>query len=176
MSRVISLRDIKKVPGMEGYKESALIDPKMDAVVLPLLGKLGFSMDEPIHYMACNHRDMSGVVGLGYRAVGQISNDPEYLRHPLCPMIERLVHASKTDPSMAKEMFSMLGHTVNLSDDAYEDDPDFPKDDIVDTFEKDSSDIAKLTEYLNKARKESLKDNGTYKTPREILREKGIDV
>lgn len=169
MSRVFSFRDLRRIPELSHLSESELLWPKHDAVVNQALAMLGFNVNAPILYVPSQHRDLSGKVEVGYRAVGEISNDPVYLNSKLCPLIERLIWAAQKDPSLAKELSKMMGHSVNLDEDASEEAADFPDTDIDPDYEIIQQQIEVLTLLRDERRGSPYNDQGNLKTPQEYV-------
>lgn len=167
MSRVISFRDLKIVPSLSQYTEVELLSTNLDDKVNNVLGQLGFNLKAPILYVPTKHRDMQGGVGVGFRAVGHINNDHAYLSSNICPMIERLIWASLKDPSLARELAKMMGHTVNLDDTALEIDDPMYEEEIEDDYEMTSAQIVALTTIRDVVRGSPYNEQGILKTPKE---------
>lgn len=124
MSRTFSMRDVLYVldpSGSRGLSEQALLSVHMDDEVNAVLAQVGFDINEPIEYLPSNHRDMRGIVGIGFRAVGTVTKDPAWLDSPLCDTMERIIFEYRRHPSLAKEMCHMLGSHVDLTSHASED-------------------------------------------------------
>lgn len=171
MARSFSLRDMKRIPALKGYSEAALVDPKMDKTVFSYLKELGFSLNHPIQYIPSKHRDLTGVVSVGYQAVGEIDKDNrDYLRSPLCTLNERIMAAAQTDMSLAFEMAQMSGQSIDLEEVAAEDDGDFDDNLIEKDYEDVKNQIKKLQEHLDKVRKNTYNESGSAKTALEILK------
>jgi hypothetical protein len=167
MSRVFSFRDLKRVPSLTGFSETELLNPKHDAAVNEVLAAVGFNIQAPILYVPSRHRDLAGKVEVGFRAVGEISNDPVYLNSKLCPLIERLIWASQKDPSLARELSKMMGHSVNLDEDAADEVNDFPDSDIDPDYGIIQMQIEALTFYRDEVRGSPYNEQGNLKTPAE---------
>ncbi len=174
MSRVISFRDLQRIPTLRTYKEDAMIRPEMDPIMFRYLAELGFSLEHPIEYIASIHRDCAGHVAIGYQAVGEIvpskSKHP-YLRHTTCPLAERIQAVAKDDMSLAFELARMAGRMVIVDNGASEEDATYPDDWIEPTFKENSEKLKALTERSNNVRKIRYNENGSAKTPKEILKE-----
>lgn len=180
MSRVISFRDLQRIPTLRTYSEDSMIRPDMDEIMFRYLAELGFSLDHPIEYIPSLHRDMAGNVAIGYQAVGEViatsragEQQHPYLRHPVCPLIDRLMAVAKKDMSLAFELSRMAGQSVNVDEGAVEEDPTFPDEWIEPTFKENDAKIKNLLVRRNSVRKIRYNENGSVKTPKEILYENG---
>lgn len=172
MSRVMSLRDLQRFEALRTYKETSLIHPVMDLVMFKYLGALGFSLDHPIEYIPSFHRDMQGRVALGFQAVGEIDHEnKEYLRSHLCPLVDRLMAAAKKDMSLCVELCQMSGQRVPLDDDAIEEDNSFQDEWIEPNYKTNLASIEALLEIRDNIRRPRRNENGTEKTPKEIIYE-----
>jgi hypothetical protein len=167
MSRNFSFRDLRRIPELAKFTEVELLDPSKDELVNQALVQLGFNINAPILYVASQHRDLAGKVEVGFRAVGEISSDPAYLNSRLCPLIERLIWAAQKDPSLARELAKMMGHSVNLDDDATDEANDFPDSDIEPTYEVVQLQIEALTFLRDEIRGSPYNEQGNLKTSAE---------
>lgn len=167
MSRVFSFRDLRRIPELSQLTEAEMLKPEHDALVNQALAQLGFNINAPILYVPSQHRDFAGKVAVGFRAVGEISSDPAYLNSRICPLIERLIWAAQKDPSLAKELSKMMGHSVNLDDDAAEEAADFPDTDVDPNYEIIQEQITTLTLLRDVLRGSPYNDQGNLKTPAE---------
>ena len=163
----MSFRDLKLIPGLSQFTEVELLSVTRDALVNNALGQLGFNLRAPILYVPSKHRDMQGNVGVGFRAVGHINNDHAYLNSSCCPMIERLIWASLKDPSLARELAKMMGHSVNLDDNAIEQEDPFYEEEMEDDFEMVSAQLLALTKLRDVMRGSPYNEQGLLKTPKE---------
>jgi len=155
MSRVISFRDLQLCPGLQYFNEIELLHPSKDALVNWHLEKLGFNINAPIEYIPNNHRDMQGNVGIGFRAVGTVNTDSPYMKSRLATMEDRIMAAYFKDPSLAREMASMLGAGIRFTDvpDNYEpDEDDFPEDFIEPDYEDVCKELKQLEEIRDQIR------------------------
>ncbi len=168
MSRVISFRDLQRVESLAGFTETELLKIENDAKVNAVLAALGFDMNQPILYEPSKHRDMAGSVAVGFRAVGEINGYSEYMDTRMPPLIERLIWASKTDMSLAFELSRMMGHTVNLMDDALEDDVcEIEAEYVEQDYEMVQEQIEALIDLRNHIRGSAYNEYGNLKTPGE---------
>jgi hypothetical protein len=141
MSRTTSFRDlIGIVPQLKGKTERELISPKMDWEMKNILDQLGFSVHRGVDYYPCKHRDLKGNVGVGYVAVGYISNSKAYLKSRLCDPIERIVSEYlHGDMSLCMELCRMQGIRFSLKE-IMEDEPltddEYPDNWIEDDYER----------------------------------------
>lgn len=168
MSRVFSFRDLGRAPNLKGLNETELLSPKWDEEVNKVLAAVGFDINAPILYVPSQHRDLAGKVAVGFRAVGEISSDTSYLNSRMCPLIERLIWAAQKDPSLAKELSRMMGHSVNLdNDEALEESLDFPEADVEPDYELIQEQIEVLTFLRDQIRGIPYNEQGNLKTPAE---------
>lgn len=168
MSRVLSFRDLRLIPELSEFTEVEMLSISRDGLMLEALELLGFDTRAPILYVPSKHRDLQGVVAVGFRAIGEINNDAAYRNSRCCPLIERLLWAAKKDPSLARELAKMIGHSVNLDSDAIEEEfPDFPEEDIEPDFEMVVNQLAALTFLRDTLRGSPYNDQGNLKTPSE---------
>lgn len=114
MSRTISFRDLKLCTSLMALSEVEMIHPSFDPVMSDILGKIGFDIDYPVVYVPSKHRDMQNKVAVGFMAVGEISLNRNFINSPLCSVTERMIAASYTDPSMTRELATLMGNRVNL--------------------------------------------------------------
>lgn len=167
MSRVISFRDLLLIDGLKDYNEIELLHPGMDDTLKVYLGQLGFDVDYGILYVPNKHRDMQGNVAVGFRAVGEISCNREFINSPLCSTIERIIAASYQDPSLAAELSIMYGNSINFaslhSPDVVDDNDDFPLDAIEADYEEVLGQINTLTEIRDTIRGSYLDEFGNTK-------------
>lgn len=170
MSRVFSFRDLKLIPEFSGKTEREMVRLECDALMNEALSQLGFSLRAPILYIPSLHRDLQGRVAIGYRAVGQINEDPAYLNSPLCPLIERLIVAARKDPSLAAELSRMIGGGVNLDDDNAADVvKDMDEADVEPDWQRNERYIRELTEFRDMVRGSPYNEAGSLKLPSEYV-------
>lgn len=167
MSRVFSFRDLQRVPGLDRLTETELLKVENDDEVNAVLAVMGFDISQPILYIPSQHRDMTGRVAVGFRAVGQINGRSDYMNTRLCPLIERLIYAAQKDPSLARELAKMIGHSVNLDDEAIEEDGLFLDDDVDPDYEIITAQLEALVEIRNSIRGFPYNEQGNLKTPAE---------
>lgn len=167
MSRVISFRDLQRVPALSKLSETELLKIENDDLVNSALVQLGFDIAQAIYYTPSKHRDLAGDVAVGYRAVGELSGDREYMRSRLCPLIERLIWASQRDPSLAKELNNMMGGGVNLDEDALTDSGEYLDEDIEPDYEIVSAQLRALEDIRDSIRGCAFNEQGNLKTTAE---------
>lgn len=155
MSRVISFRDLQLCPALQHFNEIELLHPSKDDLVNWHLEKLGFNINATIEYVPNNHRDMQGNVGIGFRAVGTVNTDSSYMKSKLATIEDRIMAAYFKDPSLAREMASMLGAGIRFTDipNNYDiDDEDFPEDFIEPDYEDVREELKRLVEIRDQIR------------------------
>lgn len=171
MSRTISFRDLRLIDALKKYNEIELLHPDRDDEVNAFLKVLGFNVNLGVLYVPSKHRDLQGNIGLGFSAVGEISAYSDYLNSPMCPLVERILAASKRDMSLAREMAAMLGSSVNImaqTDDGFDDEgEEFPEEWIEPDYDEVSIQIKLLENLRETIRGSHLNDYGNLKTPEE---------
>lgn len=168
MSRVFSFRDLRLIPELSKFNEIQLIHPDMDKAVNKYLGQLGFDLDYAVQYVPANHRDMQGNVGVGFRAVGEISINRSFINSPLCSITERMIAAFHTDPGLARELAALMGNSISFKDTEYEGDTseeDFPENLIEPTYNEVSQQIKALEAIRDELRGSPYNEDGSLKLP-----------
>lgn len=151
MAKAVSMRDVLLCLDNLGHKnmnEVMMLQPDMDAVVLPILHELGIDVRKDIYITAVKHRDLQNNVGIGYRYYGTIRSDRQWVNSPLCDLTERVAISAFTDLSLTRELCGLMGKTIDVStmDGAYTMDDEMNSTDfIVETYEADK----KLIDELN---------------------------
>lgn len=167
MSRVFSFRDIKRAPKLAHMTEVEILSIQNDYLVNEVLAAVGFDIAQPILYMASKHRDLAGHVAVGFRAVGEIDGFSDYMSSRQVPLIERLIWAAQKDPSLARELSKMIGHSVDFRNDAIEDDGPSLDEDIDPDYQMLTEQIEALHELRDHARGWPFNEQGNLKTPSE---------
>lgn len=168
MSRVFSFRDLQRIPALSGLTEFQLLSIEYDDLVNQHLAELGFDITKAILYVPAKHRDLSGKVAVGYRAVGDISQDRTYLNSSMCLPIERLIAASKTDMSLTRELAKLMGSNVDLRDDGVVEEPeDFPEELCESDADNVAYEILILENMRDQVRGSPYNEQGALKTPQE---------
>jgi len=162
MCKVVSLRDLRSFPELSAYKEVELINPNMDAVIKPFLHMMGIDTDYAVEYTANNHRDLNDKTGVGYRIVGEVRCDREFIHSPWCDLVDRLTVAGFHDPSLTKELSEMTNRTVDLAIFSEEDDTSYV--DVDFTSELVEKDYIEISSVLHLMRKELLDIRGNFVT------------
>lgn len=172
MSRVVSFRDLRLIDELAQYNEIELLHPSMDDTMNKYLEQLGFNTSAGVLYVPNKHRDMQGNVAVGFMAVGQISNNREFLASPLCTLIERLIAAAQKDPSLAREMASMMGSAVNFMamegvESLFDEEEEFPSEWVEPDYEDVSAQLKMLENLRDEIRGPCYNEYGNVKTPEE---------
>lgn len=166
MSRVFSFRDLQRLDEFKGMSEITMLGVDNDETIGKYLAALGFDLTKPVLYVPAKHRDLSGKVAVGFRAVGDI--DPynrSYIRSSMCDTVERLIAASKYDMSLTKELCKLMGSTVEINDDmATEDDDGFPEELIEEDFKANAAEISNLEAIRDIIRGSPYNEAGALKT------------
>lgn len=144
MSRVLSFRDLQLIPELGGLTEIELLEIARDGLVNDYLAQLGFNVLSPILYVPAKHRDLQGGVGVGFRAVGEITTSESYLDNPLCTQVERLIITGLKDMSLTRELAKMMGAGVDYYGAINAEDENFPPE----LIEEDAEEVLDQMELL----------------------------
>jgi hypothetical protein len=106
--RATSLRDILLAfrPGTFP-NEVTMIHPDNDAAIATVLEQIGYDINKEWEYVPSKHRDMQGVVAIGFMVVGEYSREDKH-RHFL-DANDRIILAGQDDASLGKELAGMAG-------------------------------------------------------------------
>lgn len=170
MSRVMSFRDLLLIEGLSKYRELDLLHPSMDDKVKFYLDQLGFNIDAPVEYIPNKHRDIRGVVAVGFRAVGTIATGHPFLRSRLATIEDRIMATYFSDPSLAIELSQMLGRGISFSDDDLlpaDDEEEFPPELIEPDYEEVAAELKRLEELRDNIRGPMYNIAGSPKTYKE---------
>lgn len=177
MSRVASFRDIKyalvslgKAPASLTEKE--MLDPYWDDEINAVLASIGFDMRQAIDYVPNLHRDIQGNVGMGYRAVGTVTTDPSWLKHPLCDMVEAIIFEYRRDPGLARDMAAMSGSYFDLTEGAGDHFEPSENEYIEPDHKKHEDEIQRLVNQRDKIRGNRYNEDGSLKTPADWAEER----
>lgn len=166
MSRVFSFRDLLRIPALSGLNEIQLLHPAMDSTVNAYLRELGFDLNHAILYVPAKHRDLSGKVAVGFRAVGEISDNRAFITSPLCTITERLLAAANKDPSLCRELCQLMGNSINLGDgEASSEEVDFPDELIEGDYNAVAGEIRNLENLRDQIRGTPYDEAGALKLP-----------
>lgn len=114
MSKTLSFRDLQVCSFFKDMNEIQMLSLENDKAMEFALQHVGFDTDYPVTYEPSNHRCMRGKVALGFRAVGEINMNKSYIESPLCTLTERMIAAAYVDPSLTRELSSLMGMRVNF--------------------------------------------------------------
>jgi hypothetical protein len=153
MSRTVSFRDLMVCTKLAHIKnEIELLSTENDAVMADILGQVGFDTEYPITYVPVKHRDMQNKVAVGFMAVGDISINRSFINSYLCSTVERMIAASYVDPSLTRELGSLMGHHVNYRS-LLDDDAEWSGEELPDEMlEPDRREVAALIKSLAELR------------------------
>lgn len=153
MSRTVSFRDLMVCTKLSHIKnEIELLDIKNDAIMSDILSEIGIDIEYPVTYVPSKHRDLQNKVGVGFMAVGDISLNRSFINSSLCSVTERMIAASYSDPSLTRELGTLLGHQVNFRS-LLEDETEFDGDELPeDQLEPDRHEVAAQIKYLAELR------------------------
>jgi hypothetical protein len=144
------------IPTLSKYNEIELLHPSLDTVVKNCLKELGFDIGHPIEYIPSKHRDMKGHIAVGFRAVGEISTDREFLNSPLATMVDRVAASARYDLSLTKELCSLMGRSLDITEDATEEDEEYPDEMMEDDYQLISNEIESLERIRDVIRGENV--------------------
>lgn len=168
MSKTLSFRDLQVCSLFKDMNEIQMLNLGNDDAMEFALRHVGFDTDYPVTYEPSNHRCMRGKVALGFRAVGEINMNSSYIESPLCTLTERMIAAAYTDPSLTRELSSLMGMRVNFRS-LLENGSDSSREDLPeDMLEPDREFVGKQLEDLlalrDAIRGSILNDRGEAKT------------
>jgi hypothetical protein len=168
MSRVISFRDLRIIPELSQYNEIELLHPSNDKMVAKYLEVLGFNTNAPVQYIPNKHRDVQGNVGVGFRAVGTIAVESEFLKSHMATMEDRIMATFFKDPSLARELAQMLNTGISFVDvdDVLPEDEqeEFPEEHIEPDYEEVSAELKTLEVLRDSIRGPMMNESGAPKT------------
>lgn len=168
MSRVLSFRDILRIPEFKDYNEIGLLHPSMDSRVNFYLGQLGFDLDYAIVYEPSKHRDMAGKVAVGFRAIGEISINNAFIGSRLATFEDRMMAAYNKDPGLARELANLGGNSVSFKSAEIEnsaEDEEFPDTLIEPDYEEVAREIRNLEKIRDAIRVDVRDESGSFKLP-----------
>ena len=110
----ISFRDLRLCTKFSGMNEIQMLKLSNDDDMASVLQQIGFDTEYAVTYVPLVHRDMQNNVGLGFMAVGEINMNSEFIESPLCTLTERMIAAAYIDPSLTRELSSLMGMRVNF--------------------------------------------------------------
>lgn len=169
MSRTVSFRDIMLCTSIAHVKnEIELLDTKYDAAVAEILNAIGIDVEYPVTYIPSKHRDMQGKIAVGFMAVGDISLNRAFINSYLCNTTERMIAASYSDPSLTRELGTLMGHQVNfrslLEDETEFDGDELPEDQLEPDRYEVAAQIKALAEIRDQIRGSMYNEAGDLKT------------
>lgn len=177
MSRVASFRDIKYALVSLGKAPASLTEKEMlehywDDEINAVLGSIGFDTRQAIDYVPNLHRDIQGNVGMGYRAVGTVTTDPSWLKHPLCTLTEAIIFEYRRDPGLARDMAAMSGSYFDLTDSAEDASEPSENEYVEPDCKKNEAEIQRLINQCDKIRGNRYNKDGSLKTPADWAEER----
>jgi hypothetical protein len=169
MSRVISLSDLLLCSELSHIKnEIELLSLQNDALMESILGHIGFDTEYPVSYVPVKHRNMQNQVIVGFMAVGEIDMNRSFIDSPICTLTERMIAAAYTDPSLTRELSSLMGMRVNfrslLENGTDSSNEDLPEDMLEPDREYVTNQIKTLESLRDRIRGDMFNDRGEAKT------------
>jgi len=164
----ISFRDLQLVSKFKGMNEIDMLSLSNDDDMVWALDQIGFDTEYAVTYVPNVHRDMRNKVGLGFIAVGEINMNRSYINSPMCSLTERMIAAAYIDPSLTRELSSLMGMRVNfrslLENGADSSSEDLPEDMLEPDRDFVSKQIRDLEDLRDAIRGPLLNDRGEAKT------------
>lgn len=168
MSKTLSFRDLQVCSMFKGMNEIEMLSLENDEKMEYVLSRVGFDTEYAVSYEPSNHRCMSGKTGMGFRVVGEINMNSSYINSPMCSLTERMIAAAYLDPSLTRELSSLMGMRVNFrsllengNDSSHE---NLPEDMLEPDREYVSKQIADLIALRDVIRGPIMNDRGEAKT------------
>ena len=99
MSKAISFKDVIKCLnylGHEAVSEIHLLPESMDETVKPILHELGMDITKDFYVKANKHRTLDDDIHIGYRYIGTVRSDREWVNSRGCDVMERVSITSFT--------------------------------------------------------------------------------
>lgn len=164
MSKVVSMRDFLRIPAFYGYREIDLIHPSMDEVLKPYAAFFGIDVEYPVEYLVNNHRDLFNQTGIGYRMVGSIRCDREFINSPMSDITDRIAVSGYSDPSLTRELGMLVNRTIDFG--AFAEagdevaDEDYADCDIEEDFDQSTATMKTLQNILIQ-----IRGTNTFKFP-----------
>jgi hypothetical protein len=112
----ISFSDVLRIPEFIGMGEMDLIPVEMDAKVLPYLYVMGLNIYTGYEVVVSKHRNLFNEMVTGYRYSGEIRLDKAFQKTVFCTPVDRIVAASQSDLSLARELSMMSGSSYSSYD------------------------------------------------------------
>ena len=149
MSKNAAFKDVLKCLDYLGYKgltEEDLLCPSKDEIVNPVLYQLGINPARGWYIQANKMRTLDIESIIGYRYVGVVRNDHEWLNSKYSDVMDRIAASSFEDISLTQELCELLGKSVDIMSDysALDEQTDYLL--IVDSYAEDK----KLIDSMNK--------------------------
>lgn len=164
----ISFRDLQLCTKFKGMNEVEMLKLSNDDDMAWVLGQIGFDTEYAVSYVPIKHRDMQNKVALGFMAVGEINMNRAYIESPLCNLTERMIAAAYIDPSLTKELSTLMGMRVNfrtlLENGNESSGEDLPDDMLEPDYELVGMQISDLEKLRDSIRGSMLNDRGEAKT------------
>ena len=103
---------------------------------------------------ANKHRTLDNDIHIGYRYIGTVRSDREWVNSRGCDVMERVSITSFTDVSLTKELCELMGNSVNIvdADGSFYLEQETDRSLIVETYERDSMLIKQLDEICKQVR------------------------
>jgi hypothetical protein len=153
--------------------EIELLDIKNDDIMSDILSQIGFDVEYPITYVPVKHRDMRNNVAVGFMAVGDISLNRSFINSFMCSATERMIAACYSDPSLTRELGTLMGTHVNyrslLEDESEYDGEELPDEMLEPDRHAVTAQIKQLAELRDAIRGSMYNEAGDLKTFQEYI-------
>lgn len=159
--KTISVTDLKLIPELSHLRMLDFIDPKNDELIAPYLKVLGFDLEYPLEFKACQHRNLQGKVVIAYLIAGEVECNRAFLTGEFATVEDRIIAAGYSDMSLANQLSSSLSTSREYDSGIVE---GFPPDLINPNEDDILGDIKVLEDLLLEVRGDPFKQDGSRKT------------
>lgn len=170
--KALGFRDILTIPALAGLREIDLLSPHMDKAVFPYLYEMGIDTEYGVEIVVANYRDMNNKVGIGYRYVGDIRCGRDFIKSPWCDIIDRVTASAYQDPSLTKELCSLMSKPVSrIEGESWSEDDtdDFPASQCEPDYLDSAKLIWQLENILFSVRGSQRNECGSIKLSKEYI-------
>lgn len=108
-NKTCSFRDILKASWLKGLNEIDLLSIDRDDEVNKVLEAIGIETAYGVEYYACLHRDLTGLVAVGFMAAGSVTINRDHLNSAYASIEDRLIASAYSDPSLTRELGTLRG-------------------------------------------------------------------
>ena len=112
--KTLSFRDLQLCTKFKGMNEIQMLSLENDETMAWVLEQVGFDTEYAVSYIPLVHRDLQNNVGLGFMAVGEINMNKSFIDSSICTLTDRMIASAYIDPSLTRELSSLMGMRVSL--------------------------------------------------------------